>query len=394
MNDAILPLGVLIVWMCLCLTARSSVTHGLLSARWRHRAGRRRLSRAVATNLRSGQHHRPTATCVATLLLFSWTGYAATDLSAADPVSASFRVRIPEASGRYSSVGSGTAIAPLLVVTNNHVVSDGYGVAIVTDDAGRSVQGRVIAANPGPDLALIQVASELPYVPLGDDPQPGQTITKLGYPRGGRLQGGSVACHGVSGYRQGGVSCHVAHIITIDGDSGGGWFDDAGNLVAVTWGAANNENHATGVSHVRQMVEQAGQSVPAITFGADGVGRIDRTQAQISPIQKPTPRPPPPTAPTCPEPDYDKIARQVIIAIKGDEALQALLRGPSGPAGQAGPAGPIGLPGERGDSGEMDVASLPPLHVELVGPDGDVIESVSKRLGDTLRLNLNFKDRR
>ncbi len=111
------------------------------------------------------------------------------------------------------STGSGFVIAPSgLVLTNQHVVDDApvvrrigryeaevrlenrrIEVAVGAEGSLGVYEGWVVAADPGLDLAVLQVtASGLPYVPFGDSDaaEAGEAVRVLGFPFGRQAEVG------------------------------------------------------------------------------------------------------------------------------------------------------------------------------------------------------------
>ena len=82
--------------------------------------------------------------------------------------------------------GSGVVVSPGVVVTNAHVVAGQTSTSVVTV-GGRTVTGRVIAFDPGLDLALV-AAPALRAAPLPlSDAAVGDVGDAMGYPGGGAL---------------------------------------------------------------------------------------------------------------------------------------------------------------------------------------------------------------
>lgn len=84
-----------------------------------------------------------------------------------------------------SSTGTGFVIAPDRVVTNAHVVA-GVDAPIVEVPGGEAREGRIVAFDPGGDLAVIAVEDlGAPPLPLGPTLAPGSAAVVQGYPYGG-----------------------------------------------------------------------------------------------------------------------------------------------------------------------------------------------------------------
>lgn len=87
---------------------------------------------------------------------------------------------------RGTGGGTATVIGPGRAVTAAHLV-DGATVRVL-DGQGREADARVLGVHPGTDLALLDVAADLPPVPWGDPPAVGQLVLPVA--RGGH----GVAC--------------------------------------------------------------------------------------------------------------------------------------------------------------------------------------------------------
>ncbi len=89
--------------------------------------------------------------------------------------------------------GSGFIVREGLAVTNYHVVRDARGVEVVYSDGVRG-EGRVLAQDPGRDLALLAVnRRDVKSIRLGDSDklEPGELVLVIGSPLG--LQGPSIS---------------------------------------------------------------------------------------------------------------------------------------------------------------------------------------------------------
>jgi S1-C subfamily serine protease len=96
-----------------------------------------------------------------------------------------YRVRNPGCGG--VSLGSAFALGPNLLVTNQHVVEDGFFQLELSTWDGREVTADISSVSVWADIALIETAQTLPVVArTGPDPEPGQPVAAVGYPRGGQ----------------------------------------------------------------------------------------------------------------------------------------------------------------------------------------------------------------
>lgn len=137
-----------------------------------------------------------------------------------------------------TSQGSGFFIsADGYVVTNNHVVQNAAEVQLVTDD-GRTLDARVVGADPRTDLALLKVrdGGSFPFVNLAaGKPRIGDWVLAVGNPFG---LGGTVTAGIVSASGRDIGAGPYDDFIQIDaavnrGNSGGPTFNAAGEVVGV-----------------------------------------------------------------------------------------------------------------------------------------------------------------
>jgi serine protease Do len=133
--------------------------------------------------------------------------------------------------------GSGFFIsADGYVVTNNHVIANAVELQVVTDD-GRTLDAKVVGADPKTDLALLKVdGRQLPFVTLADAlPKTGEWVIAMGNPFG---LGGTVTAGIVSAQGRDIGAGPYDDFLQIDaavnrGNSGGPTFDLSGRVVGV-----------------------------------------------------------------------------------------------------------------------------------------------------------------
>lgn len=109
----------------------------------------------------------------------------------------------------YISTGSGFVAEQGLVVTNSHVLS-GVSSPTVQDARGRTYPGVVVYNDPVQDLAFISV-QQLPLNPLTigtENAASGDTVTFMGYPKGGPFSAKPATVQG------------VGNIQTVDSETG------------------------------------------------------------------------------------------------------------------------------------------------------------------------------
>lgn len=175
------------------------------------------------------------------------------------PVAASFRIQAG------NSGGSGTAIAEHLVVTNAHVVGDVRdGVRVFQPLTGLEHVGRVLATNEAADVALIHIPDAvLPCVPVSPTgPQIGSPAHMIGYGGDAVMKVGSGEFSSNEAERSPGIAVWYCNVQSISGDSGGGIFNDVGELVAINWGSSpgrGNASASTASPHILQVCLEAAQ---------------------------------------------------------------------------------------------------------------------------------------
>jgi S1-C subfamily serine protease len=161
-----------------------------------------------------------------------------------------------------SALGSGFFVAPTTVLTNVHVVSGSTTVTVRLQD-GRAVQGRVEAAAPDYDIAVVRMAEAdgvRAPLPMGSAlrTRPGQEVIALGAPLG--LQN-TVTRGIVSALRQVGSVMLVQTDAAINpGNSGGPLLDRTGHVVGITTmavkpGVGQGLSFAVAIEHAQALLE-------------------------------------------------------------------------------------------------------------------------------------------
>lgn len=174
-----------------------------------------------------------------------------------------------------------------------------------------------------------------------------------------------------------------ARILIRSGNSGGGLFNNRGELVGITVTSEDADQNCQAVATLtcRRFYEQT--CLPLI-------GRRPRQPSPRPPAVEPSAPPVAPSAPPVAAPDNATVLGQILARLEAIEKLKAQ-PGPSGPVGPAGsmgprgeqgPAGPQGPKGEAADAGELtrlraELAAIKArrIKVELIGPDGKVIKT-------------------
>lgn len=271
------------------------------------------------------------------------------------PADASYRIECPDGRGG-ADCGSGTAISPHVVVTNDHVVSHEIREVNIIDRRGGRHTGTVIYSYGGTDICLIWVREGgLAWAPLAStDPQASERIIKLGYGGSGVLRQTEGVIKQSATTFGSGTPAIESTAWTESGDSGGGNFNARGELVSVTWG---KDYASQGIGSPASAVWQAVNSWQD-RYCPDG---------QCQPIfQQPArPQPQPQTRPPAPAP------RPPTQQIAGPP-------GPPGPIGPAGPAGPPGQPGPRGPAGQCDESQIAALIARIDKLEGDLAAALAQ----------------
>lgn len=155
-----------------------------------------------------------------------------------------------------------------VIVTNHHVIRDGYRLSVVTRAGERYDVKGVIAYDIAKDFAVIRIpAVELPVVPLGNsnNVELGEPVMAIGDPRGlvGTVSSGIISATGrkLEG-REGSTWLQTTTPIS-PGNSGGPLFNSRGQVIGVmtlTRNDAQNVNFAVPINFVRGAL-QLGTSI-------------------------------------------------------------------------------------------------------------------------------------
>ena len=191
--------------------------------------------------------------------------------------------------------GSAVAIGDYLAVTCAHVVTAGNrmttgSITLTNSQTGQRTTGQAIASDPYNDVALIQTDAKLPWVPVADNLERGQTVTALGYGRGTTLRQGRGRVLDV-------FSADALSDLTVQpGDSGSGLFNEVGELVAVTKGVPVNRpqtSTSTPAGRVLALHRRYVQTCDNAGVSAEPVGCSDGSCGQSSAggnVLRPLPR--------------------------------------------------------------------------------------------------------
>lgn len=254
-------------------------------------------------------------------------------------------VRVLNYDAAGCSVGSGTLVDVRngrgLVVSCDHLFSDGVGRVVVQFADGRSHGALVVARDGGADLSALEIADPR-ATPSGVDfdVSAGEPLTLRGFGGDGAFREFTGAVTGTSVGAGGQQNVDVAGL-NRHGDSGGGVFDARGRLVGVQWGndGVGATTCTTGEPFRRFVTGCYGGRCtpwpgtvvrPAVLPGVRIVGPSPAAPA------------PKPAAAACDcKTRLDTLAAKV-AAIESSRPAQGP-RGPSGPPGPAGPAADIDL---------------------------------------------------
>lgn len=182
-----------------------------------------------------------------------------------------------------------------LVLTAYHCVASGAPVRVETRGGQRAV-GRTVAADPGHDLALVEVPALGPNAPVlalrVDDPALGERLWSIGHPFAAAASG---AMEGTLRWSvtEGVASAVGATFVQTDaalnpGNSGGPLLDGAGRIVGVVSRklAADNISFATRAPIVRALLDA--RTRPALLGGTWSVGGLlaaSRTQQVAAAVE-------------------------------------------------------------------------------------------------------------
>jgi S1-C subfamily serine protease len=176
-------------------------------------------------------------------------------------------VRIRNVGCGSVSTGSGFAIDAQTLITNRHVVDQSAELQLSTYD-GRDIAATTASTAALADLAVVRTTQPLPAVPelAPVDPAPGDAVTVVGYPEGGRLTA-------TSGRVIGGTTDplheNLGQVLVTDaevepGSSGSAVLDADGRVVGVVYAKNSaDQSFIVPVSTLRTMLADSGAFVDA-----------------------------------------------------------------------------------------------------------------------------------
>ncbi len=158
--------------------------------------------------------------------------------------------RVHNRLGGFANVGSGTLVDKTedgregLVLTCCHLFREGTGQVVVQFDDGRSHGARVVALDRDADLAALAIANPRAE-PVGVNLTIGRQakLSACGFGQTGQYRC-AVGIYGGESRAPGQTSLLVNNGVR-SGDSGGGVFDEQGQLVAVVWGERDGVTYAS-----------------------------------------------------------------------------------------------------------------------------------------------------
>lgn len=176
-------------------------------------------------------------------------------------------VRIRNVGCNSLTTGSGFAIDANTLITNRHVVADSAHLQISTYD-GRDIAVTAASTAKLADLAIVRTVDKLPAFPelATADPKPGDAVTVVGYPQGGRL---TVTSGHVKGTTTDPLNENFGQVLVTDapvepGSSGSAALDGQGRVIGVVYAKNSDDlSFILPVSTLRGMLADANAFVPS-----------------------------------------------------------------------------------------------------------------------------------
>lgn len=321
------------------------------------------------------------------------------------------KVTTTKCHGTYCTIGSGTCVhigtrnGRGYFLTAGHVVA-GAGTAVIDLRDGK-VQARIEAADEDPDLGLLSVPDNVGLesaFPVAEEVA-GESFELVGFTRGGPFVRRSARLL----RRAGGLL--VCAVQSDSGDSGGPYLD-GNRVVGIHMGVAADGKRATDCVTIRRWltarvgfipcppvasqpvpqrpqpgppVEPTPATPPQVTCGC--AFEIATLKAEIAALKAkcnaPVTPPPPPAPPSIPGEVTKRLeeleARIAFVSelTKRIDALEFKI-------------GEVRIAGGKTEQLEKELAALRDLTFEVrsLAPDGKVVSSETKRLGDNIDLRL------
>jgi hypothetical protein len=288
-----------------------------------------------------------------------------------------------------SSCGSGTLLYVSsqkrgLVITNNHVVADNTGGPFMVKFAdGKSHGARLVARDPGLDLAALEIANVDRAPAKWTDKLTGEQFYSAGFGGQGKLTH-KWGKHVGQGHRGRQINLEFTMPIT-SGDSGGPVFDEQGRVCAVCWGGDGQSGRYRGYyagttavapqclatflkAVIKEPVPQQYSGCPGGNCQPYYIEQPRYVPQQPDggfyvPGEQPAPVPDPDSAiADTPKPGCDcesewKTIKERIAVLENTKPVPGP-QGPQGPPGLPGSDGPQGVPGPKGEDATIDLDAL------------------------------------
>jgi len=185
-------------------------------------------------------------------------------------------VRIRNVGCSGLSTGSGFAVDEHTLITNRHVVADSETLEVSTYD-GRDLEVSAAGSASLADLALVRTTDPLPSYPTlaDEDPRPGDAVTVVGYPQGGKL---TVTAGEVIGPTTDPLHENLGEVLLTDapvepGSSGSAALDEQGRVIGVVYAKTSDDRSLlVPRSTLEQLLEDTGEfrALPPCEPAADG----------------------------------------------------------------------------------------------------------------------------
>ncbi|MDO8144695.1 MULTISPECIES: S1C family serine protease [unclassified Isoptericola] len=175
-------------------------------------------------------------------------------------------VRIRNVGCQGLSTGSGFALDATTLITNRHVVADSESLQVNTYD-GRDIDVSAASTAALADLAVVRTEDELPSAPeLAEaDPEPGASVSVVGYPSGGAL---TVTAGEVIGTTTDPLNENLGEVLVTDapvepGSSGSAALDEAGRVIGVVYAkTTDGRSLVVPQSTLRELLEDTSAFTP------------------------------------------------------------------------------------------------------------------------------------
>lgn len=168
-----------------------------------------------------------------------------------------------------NGAGAGVVWAPGLVATSNHVVPEDRTRVSHVD--GDDSEGRVVARDPGFDVALVEVATGMakPAVLAEREPVAGELVMAVGHPWGQRGFVTAGVMLGAERGRDAKPGYLKADLRLAPGNSGGALANARGEVVGINGMIAGGLGVATSVYRVEQLVAGLGRAATPGRLGIE-----------------------------------------------------------------------------------------------------------------------------